>query len=73
MDYVVDISTTIIYCYFIFLNAHFLLQQYDNIFNYFSGKYPLFMGSNKRTIKSIYTYLLIPISFGLPLLFIILT
>ena len=72
MDYIIGISTTIIYLYFVFLNVFFLLKQQGSILDYFSDKYPLFMTRNKGNIESFYLYLTIPISFGLPLLFTVL-
>lgn len=72
MDYIIGISTTIIYLYFVFLNVFFLLKQQGSILDYFSDKYPLFMTRNKGNLESFYLYLTIPISFGLPLLFTVL-
>ena len=72
MDYIIGISTTIIYLYFVFLNVFFLLKQQGSILDYFSDKYPLFMTRNKGNIESFYLYLTIPISIGLPLLFTVL-
>jgi hypothetical protein len=51
MDYIIGISTTIIYLYFVFLNVFFLLKQQGSILDYFSDKYPLFMTRNKGNIE----------------------
>lgn len=72
MEYIIGTSMTIVYGYFIFLNVFFLLKQQGSILDYFSDKYPLFMIRNKGNIESFYIYLTIPISFGLPWLFIVL-
>jgi len=72
MDYILGLSTSIIFSYFFFLNAFFLLKQQNSILDYFSNKYPLFMTRNRSKIESFYIYLVIPVSGGLIVLSVIL-